>query len=207
MDNTAPHDPTSSRRGRGYAPAALGGFFIGIFALPVLYNLGFRRPLIALLPVALLLFALLFFAAASRLAEKRTWALQAARFLIVGFLNTSISFGLLNFGSLVTGVYSGPGIAALNAAAFIVGFTNSFIWNRYWTFGKSTSSVITELSKFLAVTLGSLALDTGLVFSLTTFVPHDGFSPAVLENLAKIAGAATSMVWNFLGYKFIVFKK
>lgn len=190
-----------------YLFSAIAGFGMGIFALPVVYNLGYTRGILVLLPFIATLGALLVAAVGRMLGKKRKWLIQASRFLVVGFLNTSISFGVLNFGSLVTGVYAGRGIIFINIAAFIIAFSNSFIWNRYWTFGRSTSPIAAEFGKFFAVTFGSLALDTGLVFFLTTYIPHDGLSPAVLENLAKVLGAGTSMLWNFFGYKFVVFKK
>lgn len=199
--------PLSSDRKSHYFFSAVAGFGAGIFAIPVVYNLGFTHGVLVFLPPFVALGALLVAIVGRILGKKRKWLIQAVRFLVVGFLNTSMSFGMLNFGSLITGIYAGRGIIVINVIAFIIAFSNSFIWNRYWTFGRSTSPIGAEFGKFLAVTLGSLALDTGLVFTLTTYIPHDGLSPAALENLAKVFGAGISMLWNFLGYKFVVFKK
>jgi putative flippase GtrA len=34
-----------------------------------------------------------------------------------------------------------------------------------------------------------------------------GLTPLLWANVGKIAGIAVASIWNFLGYKFVVFKK
>lgn len=192
---------------RSYLLAVIAGFGIGLFALPVIRNFAEIARVVYLLPFATALFATAVIAVARSVAGKRVWVAQAAKYLIVGFLNTSIAFGVLNLGSLITGVYSGRGIILLNVLSFTSAFINSFFWNRLWTFGKSTTSGAAEFSRFLLVTLGSVLLDTALVFGITTYIPHDGLSKAALENIAKVFGSGASMIWNFTWYKFFVFRK
>lgn len=192
---------------RSYILAAIAGFGIGLFALPVIRNFTETARVMYLLPLVTVAGSIAIIAIARRVAGTRTWVAQTAKYLIVGFLNTSIAFGVLNLGSLLTGVYSGRGIILLNVLSFTSAFINSFFWNRLWTFGKSTTSGAAEFGRFLTVTLGSVLLDTALVFGITTYIPHDGLSKAALENIAKVFGSGASMVWNFTWYKFFVFRK
>ena len=49
---------------------------------------------------------------------------------------------------------------------------------------------------------------SSVVFGVTTFIPpFFGLSPELWANLAKVAATGFSLIWNFIGYKFIVFKK
>lgn len=59
---------------------------------------------------------------------------QFSKFLVVGFMNTAIDFGILNLLMWLTGVYKGQWIILLNATAFAVAVINSYLWNKYWTF-------------------------------------------------------------------------
>jgi putative flippase GtrA len=55
--------------------------------------------------------------------------------------------------------------------------------------------------------IGAL-INSGIVFAISTFVdPMFGLSQAVWVNAAKVVATGISLIWNFLGYKFIVFKR
>jgi len=135
---------------------------------------------------------------------------QISKFVVIGFLNTAIDFAILNLLMWWTGIYSGNWIILLNAIAFSVAVTNSYFWNKYWTFkAKETAeNKIKEFSQYLAITLVGMALNTATVYLITTFVPPVlGVNKELWANLAKVAATGISLVWNFIGYKFIVFKK
>lgn len=131
---------------------------------------------------------------------------QIFKFAIVGFLNTSLDFGVLNLLSYFTGIYSGFYIIFLNSAAFLVAVINSYFWNKYWTFNQQGGIKGEEFLKFIAVSFIGLALNSFLVYTITTFASFFDMTPQLLENFAKILATAVSLVWNFTGYKFFVFK-
>jgi putative flippase GtrA len=63
-----------------------------------------------------------------------------------------------------------------------------------------------EFGKFFVVTLISGVIQTGvasLVFGLTV----SSLDGLVAGNVGKISGIAVASAWNFIGYKFLVFKK
>ena len=135
--------------------------------------------------------------------------IQFSKFVLIGFLNTGIDFAILNLLMWQTEIYSGKYIILLNAIAFSVAVTNSYFWNKFWIFrAKETDKKAGEFAQFVAVTLVGMAINTTIVYSVTTLVsPMFGLSVEFWANLAKAAATGISLVWNFIGYKFIVFKK
>ena len=82
---------------------------------------------------------------------------------------------------------------------------NSFYWNKDWVFGSRKKA---SFATFIVITLIGLGINTGTVFILTTFVPAlFGLSETLWANLAKVLATVLSLVWNFSGYKLVVFKK
>lgn len=133
---------------------------------------------------------------------------QIVRFGEVGALNTVIDFGILNILIWMTGITGGLAIAPLNIASFFCATTNSYIWNRIWTFGKREKASGGEFLQFLVVSGVGLGLNTGIVVLGTGWLdPLAGLSGGAWANVMKVAATLVSMTWNFLGYKFIVFKK
>lgn len=133
---------------------------------------------------------------------------QIVRFAEVGVLNTFIDFGILNLLIWLTGITGGLAIAPLNAISFLVACTNSYFWNKFWTFEKEGTVTRKEFTQFLVISGIGIGINTGIVVAGTSLIsPLLGFSSGAWANLIKVLATAVSMIWNFLGYKFIVFKK
>lgn len=142
---------------------------------------------------------------ASMLGRKMLILWQVAKFGQVGVLNTAIDFGVLNFLIGYTQVLFGVGIIPLNITSYFIALLNSYLWNKNWVFGGSKKN---NFVTFVVVTLIGLAINTGVVYAITTFVPPVVVSsPELWANLAKVIATMFSLVWNFAGYKVIVFKK
>jgi putative flippase GtrA len=133
---------------------------------------------------------------------------QFSKFVVVGFINTAIDFGVLNLLMFATGIREGAILFVLNAISFSVATTNSYLWNKYWTFRDKDSAKVVEIGQFLVVSIIGALINSGIVFAISTFVdPMFGLSQAVWVNAAKVVATGISLIWNFLGYKFIVFKR
>lgn len=130
------------------------------------------------------------------------------KFVLVGLMNTGIDFGVLNLLMWATGIDKGRWLILLNMISFGTAVVNSYFWNKFWTFkAKDSSRVSWEFSQFLIVSIIGLIINTSIVYLLATFTsPMFGLSQRIWTNLAKVTATALSLVWNFLGYKFIVFK-
>lgn len=134
---------------------------------------------------------------------------QFVKFVAIGILNTGVDFGILNFLSYATGIYAGPKLTLLNAASFGVALINSYVLNKYWTFQAGGQGVSgKEFGGFAFVSVVGFLINSGvLVFVTTFFDPPFVFSAQLWENIAKIMATGFSLVWNFVGYKFWVFRK
>ncbi|MFZ2226323.1 MAG: GtrA family protein [Candidatus Moraniibacteriota bacterium] len=134
---------------------------------------------------------------------------QIVKFVIVGGINTGIDFLVLNIEMALTGITSGLGMLVLNTISFSVATTNSFFMNKRWTFeDKGASQEGVKFSQFLLVSIIGIIINTGVVYLITSFTtPLFGLSPQLWANVAKLLATGISLVWNFIGYKFFVFKR
>ncbi len=134
---------------------------------------------------------------------------QLMRFVVVGLINTGIDFLILNVEMFLTRITSGPGMIAQNAISFGVATINSYYLNKKWTFSDNERKKEgIKFTQFLTVSIIGIIINTIIVYLFTTSVqPMFGLNPQLWANVGKIIATAISLIWNFLGYKFIVFKK
>lgn len=182
-------------------------FITSVFLIPTLITTGLYKNLPIPLVLVFLVFptiSILGMCAIAILAKKLPILWQIAKFAQVGVANTAIDFGILNTLISVTGITSGVGIIAINAASFTGALVNSYFWNRTWVFKSGTKS---NFLTFAIITLLGLSVNSGVVYVITTFIPPILVqSDTLWANIAKAFATGISMVWNFLGYKIIVFK-
>ena len=130
---------------------------------------------------------------------------QFGKFAAVGFSNTAIDWGVLNLLISVAAVTTNFTEAMFKALSFVVATLNSFIWNRFWSFEqKGSRGLGKQAVQFYAVTI------VGFFINVTVFAFVNGLGPdsALWTGIvAPAAGTATTMFWNFFGYKLIVFKR
>lgn len=130
---------------------------------------------------------------------------QVVKFGEVGVLNTVIDMGVLNLLVWLTGITSGFALIPLNTISFLSAATNSYYWNKFWTFAASARG---KFWQFLAISIIGWGINTGIVFVGTTYFANlTLFSAGAWVNIMKLAAIIFSMAWNFVGYKFIVFKR
>lgn len=142
------------------------------------------------------------------LARKMPFFAQFSRFVAVGFLNTAIDFGTLNILSNVSHVTSGLIIGVVNVPGFLLAVVNSYVWNKMWVFkNQDKKGFFHNFPSFLAVTVIGLVINSGIIVFTTTYVTPTVSNASVWLNIAKAGATVVSLVWNFLGYKFIAFKK
>jgi putative flippase GtrA len=132
---------------------------------------------------------------------------QFAKFITVGLANTAVDFGVLNFLMWSSGIYEGKSIILFNVISFLIAAIHSYIWNKLWTFGmKEKTNVVGQFLQFIIISLIGVLINSGIVYIIATWV-NLGTSKEIWVNIAKIVATIVSLVWNFVGYKFIVFKK
>lgn len=131
---------------------------------------------------------------------------EFTKFIIVGAANTAIDFWVLNYLSFSFNAYSGPLVAFFNIISFSVSVLNSYIFNKFWTFKPKRNKALPEFLIFLIVSIAAAAISTAIMFSGTTLFQHAGGDYFWL-NFVKLIAVIFSTFINFLGYKFLVFKK
>lgn len=142
-----------------------------------------------------------------KMAGKFPFLLQLGRYGLIGVANTVMSLGIINFFILRTGVSGGYLADVFAAIAFILVVTNSFFWNKYWTFAAGEDQkTVKEYIEFFAVSLSGALINVGMFHLLVNIIgPRGGFNPEAWANIVVLIGIPISLAWNFTGYKFFVF--
>ena len=184
------------------------GFLIGVFFLVVLKNIGVGIPYGWLFLIIFPPLVLLGMFVATLIGRKFLVFWQAAKFILVGILNTFVDLGVLNFLILISGIASGLGYSAFKGISFIVAVINSYFWNKFWTFKKpKTVRPGKEFLQFFIVSLIGFGINVGIASLVVNMVGLQfGLSEKIWANVGAIIATFCGMTWNFLGYKFIVFK-
>jgi putative flippase GtrA len=133
---------------------------------------------------------------------------EVAKFALVGALNTFVDLGVLNIFILLTHEASGTPYSVFKGISFTVAVINSYFWNKSWTFKSSSQKSSREFLSFIIVSVIGLMLNIGTASILVNVIgPIGGISARLWASLAGIAATFVALLWNFLGYKFIVFKE
>jgi putative flippase GtrA len=124
----------------------------------------------------------------------------------------------------LTGITGGYFYAGFKTFSSVIAITNSYFLNKRWTFHDKSKENLGQASQFFFVSGIGLLINVAAasfvnnsvlpIESLISFV--DFFLNLVRINLnnneiwgvlAAAAGSISGLGWNFLGYKFFIFKK
>jgi putative flippase GtrA len=135
---------------------------------------------------------------------------QFSKFIIVGGINTGIDFLILNILIYITGITAGTELFILNCISFSAAVTNSYFMNKRWTFQDKTKTEQEPIkfSQFFAVSIVGIVINGLILTGITSYIPPlFGLSAVLWANIAKLMATGVSLIWNFIGYKFFVFKE
>lgn len=176
------------------------------------------------LPIIFPIFCLIFIYLAFLIAKKIVVIRQAAKFVLVGGLNTLVDWGALAFLIFAFNKYFSIDsrdilfiafsltiiyYSLFKAISFILATINSYIWNKLWTFQRETTEKVSkEFFQFIIVSIIGFLINVGVASLIFKFIsPFAGLTNTQWAIVAAAIATAISMIWNFLGYKFIVFEK
>lgn len=208
---------------RDYEFAIVAGLLIGFLLLPVLKTA--KPELFAKFAIAIVPFFFLATPLGLRVAflfgKKIAIIYQIAKFGLIGLLNTLVDLGVL---ALITLMFSSYfQIEATHALvggltfyslykglSFIVANISSYFWNKYWTFDQGAKTQTkSEFMQFFAVSIIGFLINVfvatyvfGMILGSVTTL-----SDGQIGLLGAAAGSIAGLAWNFIGYKFWVFKK
>jgi len=144
----------------------------------------------------------------NKIKEKYPFIFQFFRFFLVGLLNTAIDFGVLNSLIFISGRASGIYYPIFKSISFLFAVTNSYFMNKHWTFKSSEQDNAGEFLKFVSVNLVGWGLNVGTASYVVNVIGvPEGFSPVLWANLGAVSATAITLFWNFIGMKFLVFKR
>jgi putative flippase GtrA len=212
---------TNATTQRDYVFGAVAGIIIGLLIIPVIKAVkpSFYGPVLfvaipiftAAVPIGLVI--------ASWISRRFAFIWQLAKFVVIGGMNMLVDLGVL---ALISSAAIAPEATWLSfsaftityyslykASSFIVANINSYLWNKYWTFEASENRKAgTEFLGFFVVSLIGFAMNVvaaSAVFS--AFHRIDSLTTSQWGLIGAVVGSITGLAWNFIGYKFIVFKK
>lgn len=186
------------------------GFLVGWLVLVPAANLGYRvtLPLAAGSVVFFSLFAP--FALFILKLLSRRWRIfeQFGKFAAVGTLNALIDLAVLNFLILISGFAAGWYYVLFKAASFVIASTNSYLWNKFWTFGSRTKASLKEFLAFIAFTLVGTAINVGVASLLVNAVGAPaGIGLKWWANISAVIAIFAGLLWNFTSYRKVVFRE
>ncbi len=125
------------------------------------------------------------------------WSKQVIKFLIVGIGNTLVDWTSYFLLSRFIPFFMTRKVWA-KGISYILGVTNSFIWNRSWTF-RSSIDFFPGFIIFALVSIASLGINTSVMYVSYTFFKFPEF-------IALLTATIFTLSWNFLASKFIIFR-
>lgn len=143
------------------------------------------------------------------IGKKLLFVFQLAKFLLIGVLATIVDLGILGFLIWITGITGGVTYSIFKGISFIVATVSKYSGDKLWAFEKKeTAGAGKEFTKFFLVTLVGLLINVGAAsFVVNTIGPQFNLEAELWANIGGIIAAFATVFWNFVGYKFLVFKK
>jgi len=142
------------------------------------------------------------------IGRKILFVFQVAKNILVGAFATVVD---LKFFEILVWLFS-PSAGMLiisKGISFLLSTSLKYWGNKHWTFEKhEKEDLLKEISQFFIVTAVGLILDIGSFFYFVKIMgPQFSLTPHIWTEFSVIFAAIIAAVWNFLGYKFLVFKK
>ena len=143
------------------------------------------------------------------IGRRLTFVHQAGKHLLIGAFATIFDLKLFEWLIWVAGIVFLVNPLVAKGVSFIAATFIKYWGNKYWAFERhENANMRQELTQFFLITIIGLIIDVAVFYGAIKFLgPFIPFSPILWTKLAVIMAALVAAIWNFLGYKFFVFKK
>jgi len=132
---------------------------------------------------------------------------QFGKYAAIGFTNFAVDAAIINLLIASSGIASGIWFSVFKAVSFASAVTHSYFWNRSWVF-ESGGKGQQEFLKFAVVNLVAMAVNVGTAsFVVNGLDPFFGLNENKWANIGSIAGSAVALVFSFVGFRLVVFRK
>jgi putative flippase GtrA len=162
-----------------------------------------------LLPIVFPFLSLFCLWIAYLIGKKFTFVFQLAKFVLIGALFAVFDLAILNGLMEYFNATTGTKYLIFVTISFLVATSVKYFVDKFWAFEKGeVDKASSEFGLFFIVTAISAGIQIGIAgFVVNIIGSLLGLNPLVLGNVGKIAGIFFASAWNFIGYKFFVFKK
>ncbi len=140
-----------------------------------------------------------------RIKHKKVEFIRFLRFCVVGTSNAIIDFGVLNLLLWMYPTNSNWQVLTYNSLAVLLAATNSFIWNKYWTFKQRHRITRQEVWRFIILTSGTVVLNDLLMSLLAMAFPNIMNSSLMGANILKLGAIIGTLSVSFFGMRLWVF--
>ncbi len=195
---------------KDYLASIIIGAVAAVLSVIMVNNLGFQSLKVYMLAALILLIMPPAGILVARLIGRKSHSLyQFIKFAETGGLNTFVDLGILNLLILMTGLSGGIFYSIFKGTSFTVAVINSYFWNKHWVFESHIKGGVRqekEFAKFVTVSVGGFLVNV-LVASAIVFFGKSAINltPKLMANLGAAIAFIVTMMWNFFGYKLIVF--
>jgi putative flippase GtrA len=124
---------------------------------------------------------------------------------VVGTSNAVIDFGVLNLALAAFPTRATIPLLAYNTLAVVLAATNSFVWNRRFTFRVHGPLQAGEVARFAVVALGTACLNDLMLLMLSGLFPELMNSGTLGANVLKLGAILGAMTLSFFGMRCWVF--
>lgn len=139
--------------------------------------------------------------------RKFPWLSQLIKHLVVGGIALIVDLKVFEWLSSL--LFLSQARLVNKGGSFLVALVLKYVGNKYWAFEKEGEKGIgKEFVLFCIVTFFGILIDIGVFFYLTEIItPIFGISLEMWVKLSVIVAALVAAFWNFLSYKYLIFKK
>jgi len=130
---------------------------------------------------------------------------QVLRFGLAGGLNTLVDIVILNGLLWLLPTTSLLMLLAYNSLAYSIGAINSFLLNKYWTFGSSKKVTRRELARFALITLCGIGWSGAILWLASKLLHPFLVNATVWANASKVVAIAGTALISYLGMRLWVF--
>ncbi len=197
---------------KDYLIVSYVGLLFGLLLLPILENTkpefwNLNIPNSASIVLGFWLFANLALFIGGWLGIRWPVIWQFVKYAAAGSSNALLSIGILNLFSAIFLIYSGGFLVVFNIIALTFAIINSYLLNKFWAFKNSVPFNWSEVARFFGLNATTLVINSTMIYFLTTIIgAPESISAPVWENISLLIATPITLIINFLGYKFVVFK-
>src|SRR6266496_1616957 len=135
---------------------------------------------------------------------RKRWIGQVLRFGLVGGLNTIVDLLILNM-LLLFPTSSTRMILIYGAIAYSLGAVNSFLLNKYWTFGYRQRTTWREVVRFIVTTLCGIGWSSIILWLASNALHPILINTTIWANASKVIAISGTALISYLGMSLWVF--